>query len=826
MKVKKGSVLGFKHILGDVLLNTAIRVPTPNPTEYRPLIPATAPGRHGGTGAVFSLTCPDAGLIIISWLTNQNSYQLKEKSMLAKWVLSAFCFYLLSLEGLIAQPVDIGADSRAKAQLLGPHMSAIRQVVFVKHSRKRGEHYAYTEALSDAYVNDKWRAWYPGSALCLLTVNNDYTTTLDTLLFSPDGMIRDPDVSFDGQEILFAWKKSDRNHDYHLFEMDVENRDIRQITFGLGHADFEGCYLPNGDIMFSSTRNVSTVDCWKQESCNMFICDKDGHYIRRLGFDQVHTNYPTVMPDGKILYTRWEYNDRGQYWPQNLFQMKPDGTAQTALYGNSSWFPTSMLHSRAIPNSNGKVMFIAAGHGTPQSGRVAIVDPTIASEEEAGVVFLAPVRQAVNQPRAPNFANKDGNQWKYPYPLDESHFLASFRHESATHYSLVFMNAEGRYTVLASDPDTSCNHPVLLAPRVAPQLSPSFVDYRKNTGVFTMENIYHGPGLVNVPEGTVKKLRVVALKYRATVVGNNGNRGPAGGGGVFTPVGARNTSWDAKAVLGEAEVYSDGSAAFEVPARTPVYFQAIDANGHVVQTMRSWSTLQPGETFSCIGCHESRLEAPPATALSVASQRGPQALSPFYDVSADAGFSYTKIIQPIWDKRCVSCHNASTTNGVDLSENPRITGRRDPLHYARSYYNLVNVNQRYWRDFRVNGGWNFEAGGRNDVATKYLNWLSPQSVPTLLPPNTAGAARSPLFRMIAKHNPPVAISREELDKIACWIDLLVPHDGEYTESMSAAHQAAYRVKLNKRKAWEAVEEANIASFISIMHPVGIDRSPK
>jgi cytochrome c553 len=268
----------------------------------------------------------------------------------------------------------------------------------------------------------------------------------------------------------------------------------------------------------------------------------------------------------------------------------------------------------------------------------------------------------------------------------------SFRHESEAHYNLVFMNAEGRYVVLASDPGTSCNHPVLLAPRVAPQLPASVVDYRRNTGVFTMENIYHGPGLANVPAGTVKKLRVVALKYRAAVVGGNGNRGPAGGGGVKTPVGASNTSWDAKRVLGEAEVYSDGSAAFEVPARTPVYFQAIDANGHVAQTMRSWSTLQPGETFSCIGCHESRFEAPPVAARSIASQRGPQELSPFYDVPAD-GFSYTKIIQPIWDKRCVSCHNASTTNGIDLSENPRITGRRDRLHYARSYYNLVNQNQ-------------------------------------------------------------------------------------------------------------------------------------
>jgi hypothetical protein len=330
-----------------------------------------------------------------------------------------------------------------------------------------------------------------------------------------------------------------------------------------------------------------------------------------------------------------------------------------------------------------------------------------------------------------------------------------------------------------------------------------------------MENIYHGPGLANVPKGTIKKLRVVALKYRAAVVGGNGNRGAAGSGGVFTPVGARNTTWDAKTILGEAEVYSDGSAAFEVPARTPVYFQAIDTNGHVVQTMRSWSTLQPGEIFSCVGCHESRLEAPPVVTRSIASKRGPQVLSAFYDVPADVGFSYTKVIQPIWDKNCVSCHNESNTNGIDLSENPRITGRgsRDHLQYARSYHNLVSLNQEYARSVRVPGPPIFDAEARNDVATKYLNWLSPQSIPTLLPPYIAGSSKSPIFKMIEDHIPAVEMTQEELGKIAAWIDLLVPHDGEYTESMSNEDKALYQIKMGKRKAWEAEEKANIASFI-------------
>jgi len=71
------------------------------------------------------------------------------------------------------------------------------------------------------------------------------------------------------------------------------------LTFGRGFADYEGAYLPNGDIIFNSTRCVQIVDCWWTEVSNLYTCDKDGRYLRRLSFDQVHTNYPTVLEDGR-----------------------------------------------------------------------------------------------------------------------------------------------------------------------------------------------------------------------------------------------------------------------------------------------------------------------------------------------------------------------------------------------------------------------------------------------------------------------------------------------------------------------------------------------
>ncbi len=157
-------------------------------------------------------------------------------------------------------------------------------------------------------------------------------------------------------------------------------------------------------------------------------------------------------------------------------------------------------------------------------------------------------------------------------------------------------------------------------------------------------------------DALVKRLRVVALDFRAAGVQSNGNGGPAGGALVSTPIAIRNGSWDTKIVLGTTPVYEDGSASFEVPARTPVYFQLLDEDNKVVQSMRSWSTLQPGENFSCVGCHENKNNTPVRMKPAIAMRKGPQPLEPFYGPAR--GFSFVKEIQPILDKHCIRCHKA------------------------------------------------------------------------------------------------------------------------------------------------------------------------
>ena len=114
-----------------------------------------------------------------------------------------------------------------------------------------------------------------------------------------------------------------------------------------------------------------------------------------------HPEGPYELDDGRVIYTRWDYNDRGQVFPQPLFQMNPDGSGQAGFYANSSWFPTTIAHARGIPGS-GQVLAILCGHHTPQTGKLAVIDPAgvdIEGEAEQRAAhhrtFQMPARRAL-----------------------------------------------------------------------------------------------------------------------------------------------------------------------------------------------------------------------------------------------------------------------------------------------------------------------------------------------------------------------------------------------------------------------------------------------
>jgi hypothetical protein len=686
---------------------------------------------------------------------------------------------------------------------LEPVLKETPEIVFVKHYTLGGSHYAYTEGQSDAQAE---RHFKPGSALCLMRYDG-MLVVVETLLDDPGGVIRDPDVSFDGRRILFSWKKSDLEDDYHLYEMDLPSREIRQLTSGLGVADYEGAYLPCGDIIFNSSRCVQTVDCWWTEVSNLYRCDGDGGSLRRLTFDQVHDNLPTVTDDNRILYTRWEYNDRGQIYPQPLMQMNPDGTNQSDFYGGNSWFPTTILHARGIPGTQ-KAVAVASGHHSRQTGKLILIDPAKGRQENQGVQLIAPVRET---PAVKVDAyGQEGELFQYPYPLSENDYLVTY-HPVGWEWQgplgpgtgIYFMTVDGRRELLASDPRLPCSQPIPLRRRAVWRNRASLVDYRKDEGTCYVQDVYIGPGLAGVPRGTIKTLRVVELDFRVAGIGENRNGGPGGGALISTPVAIGNGAWDPKTILGDTTVYDDGSVFFFVPARKPVYFQLLDEQGRMVQTMRSWTTLQPGENASCAGCHEHKNSTPASSRpLTAAIGAGVEPLRPFYGKTR--GFSFRAEIQPILDRKCTSCHSAVGGDEPVLTAD-EVLDSLAKRHWSRAYLNLTHS-----RPDNDEGCW------RGDAEHSLVNWVSAQSAPPMLAPYAAGSASSKLIELLADGHEGVKLSREELDKFCAWIDLGVPFCGDYWEanSWNSEEVAKFEHFRAKRERLAEQERAYIESLSS------------
>lgn len=731
------------------------------------------------------------------------------------------------------------------------------QFIYVKHYVFGGwTHLVPTDELTDEQFFERNPDFHQGSQLCLATIREDGTVANQVLLDKPRGIIRDPNLSFDAETLVFSMRDNFQTDDNHLYTMNLADRSVRQITFSptiagrsLPCSDTEPCFAPDGDLIFQSTRCGQLDVCWVHPTSNLYACDRQGRHLRRLAFDQVRTLYPQVLHDGRIIYTRWEYSDRNPFFQQSLFAMNPDGTAQAAYYGNNSEYPAALIHARPIPGTS-KVLAVVSGHHVLQKGKLAIVDRSRGSEGNAGIEYIAgaspdgrPGRQASNIHSAfdrwpYDLFGQVGPQWQYPYAFDEQHYLVSFNPEGyhflkgpfSVPFGVYWMTADGQRELLAFDWGNSCGQAIPVMARARPPIKPSQVDWRENIGRFYVQNVYLGPGLAGVRPGTVKRLRVVALEYRAAGVSKNLNHGAAGDSHINTPVAIGNGSQDVKHVLGEVEVEADGSAYFEVPARNPVFFQLLDARGRCVQSMRSWTMLQPGERAGCVGCHEEKRQTGAAGAKTlVAATRPVRRLQPpagrpphallarldqggltenvdiFLGVnracSLDAqatvdGFSYVRQVQPIWNRHCVACHDGRVARA---GEEPRsalcLTGDAGQesaglRRFTRSYLALT-------------------AGGQ---CTPLVNWIHPESMAAMLPPCVCGSMQSKLMDYLEPSHYGVRLTDAEQRTVACWIDLAVPFCGSYAEANTWTMQEPRRNWQIETNTWNQPQKDLYAYF--------------
>jgi hypothetical protein len=672
---------------------------------------------------------------------------------------------------------------------LKPHMGNVKKVLYAKHYNMGDGIVGYLSGLP----NDQGRNWAVGSGLYILNMTNYYPKP-EVLLEDASGVIKDPCVSFDGKKVVFAWTKNSDGGGFHIFEIDVATKETRQITknpLDLKVGDYEPCYMPTGDIMFSSTRSYGMVNCAYNTVGNMFLCNKNGDWLRTIGFDQEATFTPTMMSDGKVLFSRWEYNDRTRISVSGYFAMNPDGSHQTEYWGNQSDFPLMKYHAREIPNSGGKIMGIAGDHLAPYQGELIVIDPIISrnnfkGEENESIKLIAPVRKVPVDPST-EMSGNSGGAIKYifqnPWPFDENNCLVSWTPaESEKIFKIYFFNADASRELMAWDSKMSVCQPMVMDERAALPVISMKADYTKETGVFSVTNAYYGAGSKGIPEGKIVKLRVIALDYRTNYSNSSGVLGFS-----VNPIGATYTDWLVKTLLGEIPVEKDGSACFTVPANTPIYFQTVDADGRMVNTMRSWATLMPGERFDCTGCHENKNESPlPVKPIAIS----PKPLVKRLGVE-DKGFSFPKMVQPILDKYCISCHNASHKS-LDLRANPALNSAGKKT-FNSSYSNLAKTQG------------------------KYIDWITQKekAAPRTKFP-VPGSGTSPLAdRLLKGHNTDKnKITPEEREVLFCWMDFMAPHGGSYWEGMAAADSTKYVTYLNghrnKHLEWE---KSNCKAFV-------------
>ena len=564
--------------------------------------------------------------------------------------------------------------------------------------------------------------------------------------------------------------QSESEGKYHLFSLDLATNKISQLTDG-PFDDIDPCLLPDGDLIFISTRRGGYARCtddWEPVQTATLHKRRQNGEIVCLSWHETNEWNPSVLQDGRILYTRWDYVDREAARYMNLWITNPDGTNAQALFGNYTEKIVASLQAKEIPNSR-KILFLGSGHHIAVGGTLAILDPTKTKYDpetlEDTLDCIEPITPDIAFPETPSSDpsrfHVSPRYYYGPYPLSEDFYLTSYSHDSNGGYlasnrgygihgqaykgsvtrsdgragklGIYYQDRYGNLELIYEDEKVSCRYPIQIKARRTPNVIPSRLQETPNEwGSFVLSNVYES--LAGLPKDRpVVELRVFELLPKFPCPRRN-----------VPKIGLAHAE-NPRNFLGTVPVEKDGSAYFRAPACKPLYFQAVDADGRAVQTMLSEVYLMPGEQRGCIGCHEQiQTTQKNIQGQTLALKRPASELKPGPDGSSP--FSYPRLVQPILNRACVRCHG-------EKGEKPNLTDQPSERFFV-SYENLAPY-------------------------LKYYDWSSATIRCISSKPGLTGSVVSPLVQLLndENHKDKIILSDQDRRTLYLWLDANVPFYG-------------------------------------------------
>jgi hypothetical protein len=591
----------------------------------------------------------------------------------------------------------------AAIDLGGPDFQGFNKILFVKH-----QPYPSTSGFSEQHMCDQYFGFNGVNGGGLYTLNNCFSgspTVTDILANSyctngryqglklTGGTFLSPDLSYDGTQVVFAYTDAARQWDvwnvnttYHIFKVNLDGTNLTQLTDGNWN-DFDPCWLPDGRIVFISERRGGFGRCHQRivPTYTLHTMNADGSSIRTISYHETNEWGPSVDNNGMILFTRWDYVDRGATHIHSTWITTPDGLDERAVtlnYPNSSggspWrsnLPLMQMSIRAIPNSN-KLVGTGAPHHGQNYGAIIVIDPDIEDDDNMSTITNI-------TPDNSGFPEVGGGSLGYgtPYPLSETNFLCVHEPSFSTaieskRFALYVIDKTGQKTLLYRDANFSCLEPIPVRARTVPNAIPGTTPPggAPPDATVTVANVYDS--LLPLPTGTtVTQLRIWQVYPKSTTLATSPR----------VSYEATESSWagrGTRGLIGTVPVDADGSASFYLPAGRQYLFQAVASDGTAVQTMRSGMNIVPGQTrLNCQGCHDPRYTAPAVGSTEPTAFRRTPSTITADPATGSRPMSFPRLIQPTLDSKCISCHNGSQV--PDLRK-----GTNDGNGWFASYNNL------------------------------------------------------------------------------------------------------------------------------------------